>query len=159
GGNLKIFAAGQPETAQVGIEAHDVVAVGGTEMGKTPVLPRMIQAIAFVIRPVMSVPAIVADMRHVVNVTVPALRPWLGPRGALRRRWRNPPLVRPRRVVRLFAGPLHLSSRMLHLSGPRMLHFARSWRCRMPLLVLRFAPWVLVAGALRPGCYCQCQHY
>jgi hypothetical protein len=85
----------------VAVNPLDVVAVRRAEMFEAPVLEGMVKMKAFVVRTVVPIPMIVADMLGFVDFAVYVMfRLGFSVRHvAMRWRRRNPPLVGPRYVV------------------------------------------------------------
>src|SRR5258708_19623850 len=94
--SLEVEAAREPEAVMVAVDAFDVVAVRRAEMFKAPVLKRMVKVKTLVVRAVVPIPMVVADVLGFVEFPVYvtfrlgfSARRLPIPRG----RW-NPPLVR-----------------------------------------------------------------
>src|SRR5580765_6252751 len=60
--HLEIKTAWEPEPVMVAVNSLDVIAIGRAEMFKPPMLEGVIHMVALVVRPVMPVPMIVADV-------------------------------------------------------------------------------------------------
>ena len=69
-GDLEIEATGKPETVVVAVNAGDAVAVGRTEVFEVAVLERVVDVEALIVRSIVSIPVIVADVLRVINGTV-----------------------------------------------------------------------------------------
>jgi len=70
GSHFKVKSPGKPEPVAVRINAKDVVAVLGAKALEMPMIKRMIQAKARVIRPIMSIPLVMVHMGSIVDPSV-----------------------------------------------------------------------------------------
>ena len=68
--HLEIETAREPKAVMVAVNPLDVVAVGWAETLEAAVLERMVQMKALVVRAVVPVPMVVADVLGLVNLTV-----------------------------------------------------------------------------------------
>jgi len=84
--DLEIETAGKPEAVAVAVKALDTIAIRRAGMFKVAVLEGTRYDITLVVRPVVAVPVIVADVRHGINALVVAF--FFGPRISFTlRRW------------------------------------------------------------------------
>ena len=99
--HLEVESAGKPESVMVAVNPLYVVAVRRAETLKAPVLEWMILMEAFVIRMVMPIPMIVADVLRLVDFPVwMTLRFRFPLRGLPMRGWRgNASLISSRHIV------------------------------------------------------------
>src|SRR5579859_633447 len=99
-GDLEIEAAGKPEAVTVAIEPLHSIAVRCANAFKVPVFERTRHDVAPVVRPVVAIPVIVADVRNGIHAVVVTFDFRLGAVVALRRRaLRNVALVCARAVA------------------------------------------------------------
>src|SRR5882724_2026363 len=100
-GNFKRKTAGKPEPVMIAIEALDVIAIRRTKMFEVPVLIRVSDGVALVVRAVVAVPVIVVDVRSAVHAAAFAVLDFgFGVRIAMRRgSLGDVPLVRVQVVV------------------------------------------------------------
>jgi len=102
GSDFKIEAAGEPETMVVSVNAHNVVAISGTDTREVTMVERMILVVALVGRIIVTVPVVIVDMGVVVNRTVPVVlivSLVLLVRRGLGRSWRNMALIGARNAL------------------------------------------------------------
>src|SRR5260221_9577275 len=99
--HLEIKPSGKPEAVMVAVKFLNVIAVRRAEMFKMSVLERMVDVIPLVVRPVVPIPVIVADMLRLINLAV-----WMpidfglpSRRIAMHRRRGYMPLVRSWHIV------------------------------------------------------------
>ena len=69
-GDLEIEATREPETVVVAVNAGDTVAVGRAEVFEVAVLEGVVDVEALIVRSIVSIPVIVADVLRVINGTV-----------------------------------------------------------------------------------------
>jgi len=101
GGDFKKEAAWQPEAVVFAIESFNTVAIRRAKVFEAAMLERTIDVKAPIVRPVMTVPMVITDVRRGNNVAALApfrfrLRARLAPRG---RCLRNVPPVRSRGIL------------------------------------------------------------
>ena len=68
--HLEIKTAWEPKPVMVAVNSLDVIAIGRAEMFKPSVLEGVIHMVALVVRPVMPVPVIVADVLGSIQLSV-----------------------------------------------------------------------------------------
>src|SRR5258708_22640261 len=98
---LEVEAAREPEAAQVAFDAFDVAAVRRAEMFEAPVLKRMVKGKTLVVRAIVPIPMVVADVLGFVDFPVyVTFRLGFSLRRISMTRWLwNPPLRGSWRVI------------------------------------------------------------